>query len=247
MKTNINNNESANRVNNREQAIKEPQTITDAQGRQCYAFVLYIGGEISRVLTCGWWAAPTDAERTAEGMAIAARAFKKTAGVVAYALQDNDIYQLMFTKAISGRGCLSFKIHCSRLESGRYIAPTQDEQRQYFTLPNRDRYTGAECMPTGWNEDKTEGTAQYFREKLCASFWGGDNVPRLFEYCGEKLICVYKGDYWDIMKSDGRGLQEDLTLEELSDVLALYYRTDQKLRKSQTTEPKPADHLRMAL
>lgn len=231
MKTNINNNnESANRVNNREQAIKEPQTITDAQGRQCYAFVLYISGEISRVLTCGWWAAPTDAERTAEGMAIAARAFKKTAGVVAYALQDNDIYQLMFTKAISGRGCLSFKIHRSRIESGKYIAPTPEEQKEYFSMDHDDRYTGAECMPVGWNEKKEVYDADYYRETLCASWWGGDDVPRLFEFCGLNLVCIRKGEYWDLTTDDGKGTQHDLTLDELADVLAQYYADEQKVQ-----------------
>ena len=45
MKANYNNtNESANQVKNSEQANKMPQTVTDKDGRHCYAFVLYVGG-----------------------------------------------------------------------------------------------------------------------------------------------------------------------------------------------------------
>ncbi len=300
MKTNIiNNNESANQVKNNEQARKQPQAVTDKDGRHCYAFVLYVGGEISRILAAGWWSTYNDAETTTSGMAVAAVAFKKTAAVVAYELQDNDVYELMTTRNVGSRDRLCFKIHRSRIEAGKYIAPTQEEQKEYFSMGNSDIYAGAECMPVGWNEPKhaarleegarvlcihygifgtidhhntcdgkityvvkydepqrradgstfqfeeydregittnydpttgkeIEGNAQHYREVLCASWWGGDDVPRLFEFCGQKLVCICKGEYWDLTTDDGKGTQHDLTLDELADVLAQYYADEQK-------------------
>lgn len=145
---NTNNTENMNQVNN-------PQTVTDKGDRQCYAFILYVGGEISRVLTCGWWSSYNDAERTADGMAVAAVAFKKTAAVVAYALQDNDVYELMITRNVGSRDRVLYKIHRSRLESGKYIAPTKEEQTEYFNQKDHDRYSGAECMPVGWMDAQT--------------------------------------------------------------------------------------------
>lgn len=229
MKTNYNNiNESANQVKNSEQARKQPQAVTDKNGRNCYAFVLYVGGEISRILAAGWRSTYNDAETTTSGMAVAAVAFKKTAAVVAYELQDNDVYELMTTRNAGSRDRLCFKIHRSRIESGKYIAPTQEEQKEYFSMGNSDIYAGAECMPVGWNEKKEVCDADYYRETLCASWWGGDDVPRLFEFCGLNLVCIRKGEYWDLTTDDGKGTQHDLTLDELADVLAQYYADDQK-------------------
>lgn len=148
---NTNSTENMNQVNNH----REPQIVTDKGGRQCYAFILYVGGEISRVLTCGWWSSYNDAERTADGMAVAAVSFKKTAAVVAYALQDNDVYELMITRNVGSRDRVLYKIHRSRLESGKYIAPTKEEQTEYFNQKDHDRYSGAECMPVGWMDAQT--------------------------------------------------------------------------------------------
>lgn len=52
----------------------------------------------------------------------------------------------------------------------------------------------------------------------------------LFEFCGLNLVCIRKGEYWDLTTDDGKGPQHDLTLDEKADVLAQYYADGQKAR-----------------
>lgn len=124
--------------------------IEKGTGRQCFTFALYIGRELSRFLTVGAWYTDEQADRVADGMALAALSFKKTASIAVYKLQDNDVYKLYNTRQGCGRA-LAF-IHRSRISGREYFAPTEEEDRAIYGRINYGviRYAGASVLPIGW-------------------------------------------------------------------------------------------------
>jgi hypothetical protein len=123
-------------------------------GRQCFAFALYIGRELSRFLTVGAWYTQEQAERVADGMALAALSFKKTASIAVYILQNNGVYKLHTTR--QNHGFALNYIHKSRISGREYLAPTEEENRVICGRIDADcvRFVGASALPVGWNEPK---------------------------------------------------------------------------------------------
>ena len=121
-------------------------------GRECYAFAIYINRELSRFLTFAAWYTEEQAERVADGMALAALSFKKTASIAVYKLQDNFIYKLHTTR----QNCngIAFYIHKTRIRGGKYLAPTKEENRIIYGRIDVGgmRFVGASALPVGWNE-----------------------------------------------------------------------------------------------
>ena len=135
---------------NEVKAVREEST-----GRECYAFALYVKGEIKQFITADWWMNQHDAERTAEGMAVAARMTAKTAGVAVYQLQDNGEYWLIAERDLYAERTL-FKFHKSRLNFPHFIAPTHEEEREAHRRNLWDFYSGADRLPVGWMNETTE-------------------------------------------------------------------------------------------
>jgi hypothetical protein len=148
MKTTANGMTAAQVTQKEVKAVREEST-----GRECYAFALYVKGEIKQFITAEWWMNQHDAERTAEGMAVAARMTTKTAGVAVYQLQDNGEYWLIADKNLYADRT-RFKFHKSRLRFPLFIAPTREEEREAHRRNVWDFYNGADRLPLGWmNED----------------------------------------------------------------------------------------------
>lgn len=68
--------------------------------------------------------------------------------------------------------------------------------------------------------------AQYYREMLQAEYWG--NEPRRFFFNIGQVNCTHCGEWWNISRANGKGLQQQLTIDELAEVLAAMYSDDQK-------------------
>lgn len=58
--------------------------MEDNRKEKEYAFILAVGKELSKLIACGWWCTEEDKISTKCGMSAAARAFKKTAGILVY-------------------------------------------------------------------------------------------------------------------------------------------------------------------
>lgn len=128
--------------------VKEAKT-----GRECYAFALYVAGELSHFITAGSWFTQEQAEDYASGMSLAALSFKKTASVAVYKLETDDVYKLCFTRNSHNRERTIFKIHKSRLEGRDYIRPTQDEERAFcglYGLCASLPFSDPAAFPVGW-------------------------------------------------------------------------------------------------
>lgn len=128
--------------------VKEATT-----GRECYAFALYVGGELSHFITAGCWLSQDQAELWADGMSLAALNFKKTASVGVYKLETDDVYKLYTSRQSHNNEKTVFKIHKSRLEGRDYIRPNQDEQRAFYSLLGLCAslpVSGPAALPVGW-------------------------------------------------------------------------------------------------
>ena len=68
--------------------------------------------------------------------------------------------------------------------------------------------------------------AQYYREMLQAEFWG--NEPRRFFFGIGQVNCTHCGKWWNMSRANGKGLQEQLTIDEVAEVLAAMYSDDKK-------------------
>lgn len=131
------------------ESLKSCRPISEEKtGRQCFAFALYIGRELSQFLTVGAWYTQEQADRVADGMALAALSFKKTASIAVFILQDNGVYKLYTTRQNHGFS-LNY-IHKSRISGREYLAPTKEEDRLIYSRV----YIGASALPVGWNEPK---------------------------------------------------------------------------------------------
>lgn len=95
-----------NNSNENKKILTDP--VEDGTGRQCYAYVINVGGEPYKMAACGWWGTPDTMKHQACAMSAAARAFKKTASVLVYELCDDDNYYL----------CHS----CDRQDRDRFLA-----------------------------------------------------------------------------------------------------------------------------
>lgn len=132
---------------------QEPKAVREAKtGRECYAFALYVKGEIKQFICAEWWMKHEDALRAAEGMAITARISHKTAGIGIYQLQDNGEYWLTDTRNLHADRT-RFKFHKSRLQFPNFVAPTHEEEREAHRLDCWDFYNGADRLPLGWMND----------------------------------------------------------------------------------------------
>lgn len=131
------------------ESLKSCRPVSEEKtGRQCFAFALYIGRELSRFLTVGAWYTQEQAERVADGMALAALSFKKTASIAVYILQNNGVYKLHTTRQNHGFS-LNY-IHKSRINGRDYLAPTEEEDSLIYSRG----YIGASALPVGWNDQK---------------------------------------------------------------------------------------------
>lgn len=129
------------------QSLKNSRPVWETD-RNCFAFALYIGRELSRFLTVGAWYTQEQAERVADGMALAALSFKKTASIAVYILQDNGVYKLFTTR--QNHGFALNYIHKSRISGRDYLTPTKEEDSLIYSRG----YIGASALPVGWNEPK---------------------------------------------------------------------------------------------
>lgn len=129
------------------QSLKNSRPVWETE-RNCFAFALYIGRELSRFLTVGAWYTQEQAERVADGMALAALSFKKTASIAVYILQNNGVYKLHTTR--QNHGFALNYIHKSRINGRDYLAPTEEEDSLIYSRG----YIGASALPVGWDEPK---------------------------------------------------------------------------------------------
>ena len=130
--------------------VKEEST-----GRECYAFGLYVGGELTRFVTANCWMHQKEAKDYALGMALAARAFRNTASIGIYKLENNDVWQLMETICRhSTNERTVFKIHTSRVKGCDFVKPTQEEERAFIALADFHRlpFQDVAALPIGWND-----------------------------------------------------------------------------------------------
>ena len=56
-----------------------------------YTYILTIGDKVVKPVAVGWWSTEEDMVTTRCGMAIAARAFRKTAGILVYEKEKDSI------------------------------------------------------------------------------------------------------------------------------------------------------------
>lgn len=127
--------------------------VEEKTGRKCFAFALYVGGELSKIITAGCWLTDEQAGEWANGMSLAALAFKKSASVAVYELQDNDVYQLVTTRNSHHNEHTIFKIHRSRIKGAEYTRPTSEEDNDFMSLEGWADlpFTSSDALPLGWS------------------------------------------------------------------------------------------------
>ena len=76
-----------------------PAPLVASDGRSNYVFVLLVDRQVSRVL-CDWWNSRSDAERAAEGMCVASRSFRSSAGIAVYQRYSDGLCRFAFGKDI---------------------------------------------------------------------------------------------------------------------------------------------------
>ena len=188
---------------------QEPKAVREAKtGRECYAFALYVKGEIKQFICAEWWMKHEDALRAAEGMAITARISHKTAGIGIYQLQDNGEYWLTDTRDLHADRT-RFKFHKSRLQFPNFVAPTHEEEREAHRLDCWDFYNGADRLPLGWLQE----AQQKEREAL----------KKARKTYNERVITMTSKGEWDAQKLAALYSQEELTLHLLLDQELYYY------------------------
>ena len=132
-----------------------PQPVKEAKtGRECYAFALYVNGEFSRFITANCWMTREQAADYASGMSLAALAFKKTAAVCIYKLEDNNVWQCYDSRNSHNNERTIFKIHQSRMDGCNLVKPSDAEQKEFLSLPHwwRLPIDDATVLPIGWNK-----------------------------------------------------------------------------------------------
>lgn len=71
--------------------------------RKEYTYILTIGNKVVKPVAVGWWSTEEQMVTTRCGMATAARAFRKTAGILVYEKEkDSDLWVLLLQP-----GCLT--------------------------------------------------------------------------------------------------------------------------------------------
>ena len=132
-----------------------PKPVKEATtGRECYAFALYVNGDFSRFITANCWMTSQQANDYASGMSLAALAFKKTASVCIYKLEDNNVWQCYNSRNSHHNERTIFKIHKSRMNGCSLVKPTEEEQNEFMSLPHwwRLPISEASALPVGWNK-----------------------------------------------------------------------------------------------
>jgi hypothetical protein len=85
--------------NSPESPAPAPTPLVSSDGRSNYVFVLLVDRKVSRVL-CDWWNSRSDAERAAEGMSVASRVFRSSAGIAVYQRYSDGLCRFAFGKDI---------------------------------------------------------------------------------------------------------------------------------------------------
>ena len=81
---------------------------------KAYTYILTIGDKVVKPVAVGWWSTEEDMVTTRCGMAIAARAFRKTAGILVYEKEkDSDLWVFCDDCDIDSRLIIPRKIETS--------------------------------------------------------------------------------------------------------------------------------------
>ena len=82
--------------------------------RKEYTYILTIGNKVVKPVAVGWWSTEEDMVTTRCGMATAARAFRKTAGILVYEKEkDSDLWVFCDDCDIDSRLFIPAKIETS--------------------------------------------------------------------------------------------------------------------------------------
>lgn len=154
------NDESATEPKQEAQAKPEAETAQD--GRNCWAFVLLVSGKVARVMACDWWATRSDAERTAEGMQIAAQGFRDSAHVAVYQRRTDGRYYFAFGKNLGGRDIFP---PVAEIDGGAFVAlydpeptPTDEAPTEATEAPTEGATVADNDSSTTANDESaTEG------------------------------------------------------------------------------------------
>lgn len=146
----------------KQEAQTKPEAETAQDGRNCWAFVLLVSGKIIRVMACDWWATRSDAERTAEGMQIAAQGFRESAHVAVYQRRTDGRYYFAFGKNLGGRDIFP---PVAEIEGGAFVAlydpepiPTDEAPTEATEAPTEGATVAdSDSSTTANDESATEG------------------------------------------------------------------------------------------
>lgn len=146
----------------KQEAQTKPEAETAQDGRNCWAFVLLVSGKITRVMTWDYWATRSDAERTAEGMQIAAQGFRDSAHVAVYQRRMDGRYYFAFGKNLGGRDIFP---PVAEIEGGAFVAlydpeptPTDEAPTEATEAPTEGATVADNDSSTTANDESaTEG------------------------------------------------------------------------------------------
>lgn len=146
----------------KQEAQTKPEAETAQDGRNCWAFVLLVSGKVARVMACDWWATRSDAERTAEGMQIAAQGFRESAHVAVYQRRTDGRYYFAFGKNLGGRDIFP---PVAEIEGGAFVAlydpeptPTDEAPTEATEAPTEGATVADNDSSTTANDESaTEG------------------------------------------------------------------------------------------
>ena len=146
----------------KQKAQSKPEAETAQDGRNCWAFVLLVSGKVARVMAWDYWATRSDAERTAEGMQIAAQGFRESAHVAVYQRRTDGRYYFAFGKNLGGRDIFP---PVAEIEGGAFVAlydpeptPTDEAPTEATEAPTEGATVAdSDSSTTANDESATEG------------------------------------------------------------------------------------------